>query len=727
MAAGGGGRRWPLPSTLLFALLALGACNPAASPDVRDGALDAIDAPRPTLDGATDATLDAQACVGPALEDLATLGARTADGVVYTDNNLAAPQGLGNSVQPSPACNFQIVYERLFQYTMQTTAALRVSTNNADTDRGFDSVLFLTPAPCMTPLESLGCNDDDPSAAPGAHVGASTVVSPVLAAGTTVIIGVGGFYPMPESGQGYDPGGALGQFQLTVREVQPLAPLAECDASGRTSVCPRGTTCVLDGVQSGRSTCLPDGAMPGAACHTGTCDAPLACDVNANRCFAVVASGGVCDRLGFAIARCADGTSCIPTVRGTRTGTCRTAGTAPLAACAAENTCDPGLACRVSAGGNVCLRAVAAGAPCSTFDTLCAEGFSCVPRSPGGVQGVCTPNGTLAGSACRAGVPECDGALFCISSWVDRTCRTVGRAPGDPCGPNGVCSYDWQCVASDPTIPYEGTCAVAGSLGAGCQTVGGTQCTAGLVCTNVMAPAQGRCVTPVTPGGACDLAARVTRCTTGTSCVRATGGGNMGVCVAIGTAAGSLCRPSAPRCDGALTCSAGPTPVCQRASTDGSCSPRDNAVACATGRVCAATGLDVGACRTPIDETEPNDSVPGGVAVPVPAAVSASLLTYDLDCFDVMVPAAGRLFAQLSTFEGQCSASLVLDVYGPDGLLGSDSGSGPFGCPRVDGRDLTAPDWARALPGGRHTVCVRQGSDRRAVQGYVLSLDASGP
>jgi hypothetical protein len=91
------------------------------------------------------------------------------------------------------------------------------------------------------------------------------------------------------------------------------------------------------------------------------------------------------------------------------------------------------------------------------------------------------------------------------------------------------------------------------------------------------------------------------------------------------------------------------------------------------------------------------------------------------------VAANGSLFAQVVTIDGQCSASLTLDVYSAAGLIGTDSTSGPFGCPRVDGRDPGSFGWARSLAAGVYTVCLRQSTDRRAVGGYVLSLDSTVP
>ena len=679
-------------------------------------------------DAAFDAPPDAPACNGPMVEDLAALATPIADGVSYTGSNDQAPPAIDDNLQPAMTCNFRSIDQRLFAYTMRSSAALRVSTHNAGTDAAFDSAIFVTRAPCTLPAETLACNDDDPFAPQRPHVASSLATTPVLAAGTHVIIAVGGFFPGIGTMKPPNPAGAIGTFELTVREVQPVANGADCDPSGQTAICGVGSSCVGDPNDLSHTTCRPDGAMAGAACRGAMCDAPLACDTNANRCYATVAEGAPCDRLGTAIDRCADGFTCVSPYRGPRTGVCRANGSVALAACDANGMCTgAGLVCRPNPGGiPTCVQQVASGAACSTFDTMCPTGEWCVPSEVGAIRGVCTPNGTVAGSACREGDSECDGALFCIAnpSQLDRACKTVGHAAGDACGTNGACALDWSCFIPDPTRPSEGTCAPSGTLGGVCN-VATPPCGSGLFCSNTANPAQGRCTRTGGVDIACDLPARVTRCVTGLGCVRTSGTGDQGTCRRAGSVAGAPCRANAPRCDDGLTCGAGATAVCRRPPVTDECSPRDNSVACSTGTACAARSLDEGTCRAPVMESEPNQLVPATAQIATPVVVSGSLTQYDLDCFGVSVAQNGALFAQVTTFEGQCSASLTLDVYGPAGLIGNDSTSGVFGCPRVDGRDSTAFGWARGLAAGNYTVCLRQNTDRRAVSGYALSLDAS--
>jgi hypothetical protein len=706
--------------------IALHACT-GDSP--HDGGIDAIESGfDATTDGISDVPVDAPLCTGPAVEDLAAIGMRTADGVTYTGSNEDAPPNFVDAVQPPMDCQFRVIYQRLFSYTLTSTAALRVSTNNAGSDTAFDSVILVTPAPCTLPVRALACNDDDPYAPTRTHVTLSLATTPVLDAGTRVTIAIGGFYPAAGSGQAPNPDGAVGTFELSVREVHPVAPMDPCDASGRDSICPIGTTCLADPNDASRTICRPDGASPGAACRAAMCDAPMACDTDANRCYSTVASGARCDRLGFAAERCDTGFTCVAPFRGPRYGTCQSNGSAVFTACSADVPCAAGLFCKLgSNGATTCARLVGSGASCSTFDEACPAGESCVASENGAIRGTCTPNGTVAGSACREGTDsECDEPLFCISSFVDRACKTVGHAAGEPCGAQGACSFDWLCFSPDPTRPYEGICASPGSLGGICN-VASPACSTGLTCTNAANPTQGRCVHSSITDQPCDLAARATRCTSGLSCARPVGTttGDMGTCQPIGTVPGSSCRAMDPRCDDGLTCGSGPTPVCRRAPTSMECSPRDNSVACPTGTVCAGTSLDIGTCRTPGTESEPNERIPSGTNVPTPGAVTGSLAQYDLDCFDVTVPTNGSLFAQATTFEGQCSAALALDVYGAAGLIGSDASSGVFGCPRVDGRDPSAFGWARNLAAGTYTVCIRQNGNRTPVNSYSIAFDTS--
>jgi hypothetical protein len=656
------------------------------------------------------------------VEDLAALGTRDEQGLRYTSQNRDTPGGLAEALQPGSACEFRAVHQRLFRYTLATTAALRVSTNNPGTSSGFDSTLFVVRAPCTLPPAVLACNDDDPFAPRDPHVVASLLTTPVLPAGTTVLIAVSGFYPAYGSGQEPAPGGETGSFELTVREMSPLAPDATCDLRGAADVCAEGYHCVPATLGGDVGACRADGASPGARCRgDGSCAEGLSCDRDAGICFATVSAGARCDRITGARERCGAGLSCVSRVRGALRGTCVADGSAPLAACVpgdGGDTCAEGLACR----GGICARPVASGGACSTVDSLCAAGESCVPLAPGAVAGRCVPNGSVAGAACRDDSSECDAPLFCIlTRWVDRVCRTVGRAPGEPCGALGACAYDTECVVFDPTQPYRGACTPAGSEGGVCRTAG-IPCDTGLACSDPT-PARGRCLRRAGTGEACDPPGKRVRCASGTTCVRE---GTSGICRAHGTVAGAACRSAGARCDAGLSCTTPSGPgICQRDPVDDTCDPRFATVRCPTGQVCRATGLEAGTCAAASTEVEPNDAAPASSAVPVPAAMAGALERFDVDCVGVDVPAGGAVFAQAVAPDGSCTANLAVDLYDPRGeLLGGDTDSGPGSCPRIEGADASAFPWARALQAGRYTVCVREAGDRRVVPAYVLSVNA---
>lgn len=709
--------------------LALAACSPRpALPDAADAPWsDASDTP--LGDTAPDAFLpDPTMCLGRPTEDLAALGTREGRTLRYASNNSTAPADLDQAVQPPGSCRFRVVHQRVFRYTTHATAALRVSTNNPGSDASFDSVLMVLHPPCdAEPLGLLACNDDDPLAPPQPHVTLSLVTTPVLPAGTTVLIAVGGFYPAFGSGQKPNPAGEVGAFELSVEEIEPIALGAECDPSGRRNICPADSSCVPETLAGVTYRCLANGSAPGAACLSDqTCTGSLRCDAQNNTCYELVPTGAGCDRVGVARQRCTEGATCLSPVRGSARGVCTPHGSAPQTPCASGLRCTgTGLVCRPnSMTEGTCLRAAPAGGPCNSTDSLCPAGQSCVAIAPGALIGTCTPEGSVPGAACRAAAPECDAPLFCIASGGERSCRTIGLAPGDACGPRGACSFDDECIAFEPSEPYHGVCVRPGTRGGACRAEGAA-CDSGLSCTNTANRAFGRCVLDVPSGGTCELGGRGTRCASGTSCVREASGGTTGVCRANGTVAGSACRSSGTRCDGALECSTSAgAGICQAASVDGACEPRFASLRCPAGQVCRAIGLEIGTCAVPLDETEPNDA-PSALASPLalPLALRGALVRYDVDCVLVEVPEGASLFASAVAPDGRCDANLALDVYRAEGTipLGTDADSGPYGCPLVDGSDPDFP-WAQALPAGRYAVCIREAGDRRAVPAYVLSL-----
>jgi hypothetical protein len=165
------------------------------------------------------------------------------------------------------------------------------------------------------------------------------------------------------------------------------------------------------------------------------------------------------------------------------------------------------------------------------------------------------------------------------------------------------------------------------------------------------------------------------------------------------------------------------------------CNPRSASVACPSGQVCRSTSILAGSCAAPTNEMEPND-VPSAslTAVTVPAAISAGLSSFDIDCYALNVPANQGLYAAVTAPSGVCSTitdvtELRVDVYriesGRPRLIGNDTNSGPLRCPRVDAHD-TEFAWARNTTAAaqNYYVCVQNpATGSGPVSSYVISLD----
>ncbi|MBL8685609.1 MAG: hypothetical protein JNK05_40910 [Myxococcales bacterium] len=715
-----------MSSRALLFVCALGAaaCSPPitaqdAAPDATsDGAQGPMDAT--PSDSADVALAPHPSC--DAIIDLERMGtvADGGEGVSFTGDNLEAPEGVSNALQPPTGrCEFRVVKQRLFRYRLRTDAALRVSTNNPGSEASFDSTIFVALAPCGAPPRVLACNDDDPFAPRNPHVTLSLATTGGLRAGTEVIISVAGFYPAPGSGQGSNPMGEAGNFELTVTEIPSRNDGETCDSSGRMNVCVAGSSCLV--ADDGRASCVRNGSRPAARCAEGqVCAEPLECDVRRDTCFATSAMEGAVCEIGESSNRCGPGLSCVTALRGQRRGRCARNGTLG-ASCASEDggatTCDAGLRCT----GGVCKRTIASGARCNVQTDACPDGMSCVADGAGGGVGACVANGSVHLAGCRDSASECDGALFCIvDSSRERTCRTVGRASGERCDNRGVCSFEWPCVVDDPSRPTEGVCRLPGETGTECQNDMG--CTGGRRCVGRTSSANGRCLAVVNAGDACDIERRTNACATGFSCVRMGASGAAGRCVANGSAAGSACRAMSPTCDAGLSCANDLGARCVASAASGeACDPRFNTVRCASGAVCAASEFEAGRCAMASMESEPNDARAMG-AMGANFAVRGAVGRFDVDCFGVTVAASGALFAQAVNPNGQCTNNLVLDLYGPDGaFLGTDSDAGPAGCPRIDG---AVYPWARGLPAGTYSVCVRE-PNNNIVGAYALSVAAT--
>jgi hypothetical protein len=712
----------------------------------------------PRTDGGSDGGTTGPLCNTLPVENLNTLGTVAGGKLTYVGNNsatstsltvgLQVPAQLQSDGSDPGLCFFRIGRQRVFQYTATAASALRISTTNAGTDVFMDTVVYVvdatgsaaTSACSRTPALStfLGCNDDDPLySGEQRRISSRAVTYKQVAAGAKVYIGVGGYVSTTSSSR--DPAREVGTFELTVEELPAVADGSACDARRLDSVCADASTCVQAAISSTMGTCRVNGSVAGALCDsTDNCVSPLGCDTNSGICVTEVTDGMPCD----AFSQCTSTSSCVGSgERGFISGVCRANGTAALTACNASGGCDSGLTCREGA----CF--ISATTSCSVWDTSCPQNTTtpsmnqdCVSTSATGTDGVCTQTGTTAGTSCTG---TCTSPLVCDAD--AQTCHAT-RTAGQTCGINESCATGSTCFLEDFNDRFHGKCFADGALGGRCLD-SSTPCSSGAVCSDPDDPTSGRCIqNNVANGAACTGTARCSD--TGSECApdaTSRTGPFQGTCRAIGTAAGTSCRPSmSPACDGALVCSTflPESGICQTAGTaGGECDARYGTIRCPTGQVCRSTSLHLaGTCSAPT--TEPNadsndnpwtlSSPPA--AVTLPTAIKGSLAFFDRDCYRVSVPAAGKLYAGVTSGNGVCPPffDVQLDVYRYDStlqrarLLGTDSSSGLSGCPRIEGGDANGNfNWATNSGSNPLDlyVCVQSAADDRAPLGdYVLSL-----
>lgn len=713
---------------------AITACSPppAMMPDAGD-ATAPMDA-TPT-DAQTDAqdvpTADGGVCNMVPIENLNALGTVMGDTLRYVGDNTMARDSTSAGIQvPAAAqqiCAYRSTRQRVFAYTTRTASVLRISTSNPGTRIGFDTTLTVLGNPCpRTGARLLGCNDDDPAFGGDERRVTSTVLTTPVAAGTTVYIGLGGFVGIDGT---RNPEGETGTFELTIQELPTVPDGMPCDTRRINNSCGENSTCVPNQFPSEMGTCRANGTAAGTPCVRGMCTGTgLTCDTDSGFCVQTnVPDGMRCDPFH----QCSENSTCVSLQRGATSGICRPNGTALGTQCRdTMPRCDSGLTCFVGTGGGTgtCLRSVTD--TCSTYDSVCPMNQDCVNAAGNlGTSGTCVDVGSTAGADCNAmGMCTATG-LTCTMRGTANICTRTVRT-GEECGLFDECENGGVCYLTDPNNRFRGRCFAPGTRGGPCRTMG-TPCDAGLTCSN-MNPSMGRCLAMGTMNGPCDF---TTDCPDGTACVR-TGGGTtfMGTCRPYGTQ-GAPCRPTGEACDAGLTCSTQFTRegICQ-AMTTGMCDARSSSHRCPAGQVCLASSLDQGTCATSTMETEPNDVPSMTMAITmVPAAVRGSLVQFDVDCFAVEVPAGGSLFARVATANGLCPGDLALDLYAIEGaelrLLGSDTDSGVFGCPRIDGADPFGNfPWARntGTTPVRRFVCVRNNAQGRpAVPNYVVSLAVS--
>lgn len=722
----------------LASAAALAACGPQTTngdaSDVTDGM---------TMGDATDTTSDGPSgdsgvapCNMLGVENLNTLGTLAGDTLSFTSDNRMAPSNLAVGVQVPAAlqvaggCNFKIGHQRVFAYTARTASVLRVSTSNAGTDPGFDSVIYLVPnTMCPRTLRTfLGCNDDDPSyTLDQRRVSSNATAVQQVTAGQTVLIALGGFVPVQGT---RNEEREVGNFVLTVQELTPVAMGAACDRRRVNDACGDNLTCVSDAWPSDMGHCRADGSVAGAACDstmncTGT---GIVCNTQANVCVAEVTAPSMpCDPYHT----CSTGLTCVTLVSGSSTGVCTADGTAAGAACRTDGTCDTGLLCSTIQGQQFCQVAGTAGGACNTWDGACPTGQDCLTPTISGRDGTCTATATAPGTHC---IDMCSTAMTSCEMGATFNICQHDSAVGAACGGYDTCGMSANCYLTDLNDVYNGVCFAPGTVGGACRTTA-PNCDGTAMCSN-MDPALGRCLATVADGAACSL---TDNCGMNASCVQdGTGRTFAGHCHADGTVAGAACRRTGMACDGGLTCSSWipEEGVCQSAGTaGGTCNPRNASIHCPAGQVCRSSSILAGNCAAPTMETEPNDAPNASLtAITTPTAINGSLASFDIDCYALNVPAGQGIYASVTAPSGVCEViqditELQVSVYRLEGttprLMGQDTNSGALRCPRIDGHDNEFA-WARNTGTAAQTmyVCVHNPAvERGPVSAYAISLD----
>ncbi|MEI8255754.1 MAG: hypothetical protein WCJ30_08790, partial [Deltaproteobacteria bacterium] len=357
----------------------------------------------------------------------------------------------------------------------------------------------------------------------------------------------------------------------------------------------------------------------------------------------------------------------------------------------------------------------------------------CVTPTASGRDGTCTDTATTPGTRCTT---TCAAAMSSCETGASFNVCQHDAAAGQPCGAFDTCGTTASCRLTDLNDVYNGVCRANGMLGGPCNATA-PLCAGTAVCSNTVDPANGSCVNSVADGAACTI---TDLCATASSCVQdGTGRPYMGHCRPAGTVAGAECRSTGTACDAGLTCSSWipEEGVCQSAGTaGGACVPRNASVRCPTGQMCRSSSILVGTCAAATNEGTTANDVPATTlaATTTPAAISGSLASFDIDCFALNVPAGSGIYAAATAPSGVCGGSaaqaeLQISVYKLTGtslrLLGEDTGSGTFRCPRVDAHDAEFA-WARNTGAAATTmyVCVHNnGTSREPISAYALSLD----
>ncbi len=404
---------------VITALAALSACNnPPANPGNDAGAVgtDSGHTDSATDTGPSDGGSSGGTCATPI--NLNTAGTAPASGTGRTlaSSNATAPMapmtGLANGTCADDGMGASTaVNEVVFQYTMQSGGYLVASTDDPATLATLDTIVWILDG-CTAGATELACNDDvDLNAG---NVFSTAMSMATVSAGTTVFIVVAG-YNMPAMG-----GTSHGAFTLNVRELQPHAAGAACDATNM--FCVDGYTCVYPTATATSGTCNANGTEY-APCNTSApfcTGTTLVCSVAAptagtnGTCQTPIASAQPCTP-GFHDVCVANNTCEIDAgsmtdghclVDGSDNGACRITGT----------PCDGTLACSnmtpVAGDTGVCQVPIASGGVCTLDHFVCVTGNTCIPDMGSTTMGHCLADGAM-GGACRSATPMCDGTLTC--------------------------------------------------------------------------------------------------------------------------------------------------------------------------------------------------------------------------------------------------------------------------------------------------------------------------
>ncbi len=641
-------------------------------------------------------------CAAGSVIDLTTAGTITGQTTRYTGSNTAT----GASAPLRIACGLSSTgHEVALRYTPRANVRLRVSTNNEGTTADFDTVVWAQAAcaSLTTASMALGCNDD---VGEGTRRLTSTfTTTAAVTAGTPVYIVVAGYGT-----------NSTGTFALSITEVVPGMAGGECDPADMMG-CVTGLRCVPIGTSTMMGTCIADGTAGGRCRSAGlACDAGLTCSgvvtATTARCRATVAVGGACDPTGAANI-CAEGANCI-TASGA--STCVADGTVGGRCRATGMACDATLVCSGSASNTAsrCRATIAVGGACDLAGTgdPCVTGSTCLTVAG---NTTCVADGAVNGR-CRGTGVACDTGLGCNGTASATASRCVTAvAVGGACPTGSICTSGSTCLSM--------VCMADGALNGRCRATG-MACDAGLGCNGTASATASRCVTAVAVGGACTS---MSVCASGSRCLSS--GGSM-ICVADG-GAGTLCRADAPRCNTSLTCSSAFVMPLEgwclsTVATGATCDWTGRSTMCPTGEGCVATSATAGTCTAAQAEMENNNSFnPPTTVSSTGASVTGSIAAGDRDCFGLMVPAGGSIYAQVQLpGEPGCprgGSDPMLFLYRPDGSqLTSQDDTDGFGlCPMIN---PTVISNARNVSGGRYTVCVTGLLSSSVVPNYLLSF-----